>query len=193
MVPKDAAAECPICYEAFADTRCVRSTCCDNDFHRSCAARWRKSCPMCRSARQFQDLERVDGLTPDRYHDTSDSDSDTSDDGMTDDEGWPESVSEAPVRQTPPVTQTPVLAGPRRTRVSGFVRLGSLQVDIGRMYYNPTFAASPWDRTGGTAYLRTAYTESQQRNIIDRNFRRLPPIVRPYPLTLDRPRAGTGA
>lgn len=54
--PPDATADCPICFEPFQEAACVRCSACPAHFHRSCAARWGKSCPMCRDPHQFADL-----------------------------------------------------------------------------------------------------------------------------------------
>lgn len=54
--PPDATADCPICFEPFEQAACVRCSACPAHFHRSCAARWGKSCPMCRDPHQFADL-----------------------------------------------------------------------------------------------------------------------------------------
>ncbi|KAK9844478.1 hypothetical protein WJX74_002999 [Apatococcus lobatus] len=64
-VPAHAEEECPICYTPFGGTRCVRCTACPGLFHRLCAARWGKSCPLCRHSHQFADLaEEVAPVAP---------------------------------------------------------------------------------------------------------------------------------
>lgn len=54
--PADPTEECPVCYEAFSEQRCVLCNRCSRLFHRACAARWGRSCPLCRDDRQFADI-----------------------------------------------------------------------------------------------------------------------------------------
>lgn len=55
-IPPDPSADCPVCYEAFSDVRCVHCRRCSKLFHRSCVGRWGSSCPLCRDDGQFCDL-----------------------------------------------------------------------------------------------------------------------------------------